>query len=311
MAAMTTLWQGREQLASLSPADRGFQYGDGFFTTMLFLEDRVINWEAHWRRLTQSAQRLAFPKLNFADIHFAVQQSLDALFSEQVDASKSSFVVKLIFSRGQGGRGYLPPAESVVTLMVQLSPAPISIESDPARQNLLLSILCMPPLTVSLCQTESAVQSQLAGIKHLNRLENVLARTEVTARAEEEGIMLNALGEVVGGTQSNLVVVKDKVLLTPALTHSGVEGTARFQLSQLAQGWGYGWQETNLSEADLFDGEELFLINAVRGIMPIRRLQGREFSIIVGEQLQAKWRQWQLEHAQPWSTLVDDQSAKS
>lgn len=285
-------WVDGQPQEQIEIADRALQYGDGFFTTMLVGGNRLFNWPAHWRRLQSSTERLGFAALD--------ETSLLALLSPvlqkavELRQTQPFCVVKIIVSRGIGGIGYQPPADAVGRVIIQLLPHPVF-----RTENELMAPL--PPIDAMLCETQASIQPQLAGLKHLNRLENVLARAELAASTTQffgEGVMLNADEEVISGTQSNLFVIQEQTLLTPPLTRCGVEGTTRYQLQLLAERLGLVWQEQLLTIQNLQGAQALFFSNAVRGIMPVQHLFHNGVNVATYEveavvQIQQAWSDWQ------------------
>ncbi len=290
---ITTIING-SLIDAVSVRDRGLQYGDGFFTTMLVTGDQLLNWPGHWRRLLQAGSRLQFPSIDEQELFTQVKQAI-AVFNYTKSSVESNKIVKIIFTRGVGGIGYQMPEIPQISTILQVTLAPIQIEREPATH---LPIFAQPQvIELGLCETLCGIQPQLAGLKHLNRLENVLARSEIARKGLAEGLMLNAYQQVIGGTQSNLFLIKDNNLITPLLTDSGVEGTTRYQLSQLAASLGFVWQESTLGLTDLMQADELFLTNAVRGIMPVKLFNQRAYTNIKTLEIHQAWSNWQRENA--------------
>jgi 4-amino-4-deoxychorismate lyase len=290
---MTTIING-SLIDSVSVADRGLQYGDGFFTTMLVTGDQLLNWPGHWRRLQQSARRLQFPAIDEQVLFTQVKQAV-AVFNYTKSTIDSNKVVKIIFTRGAGGIGYQMPEVPQITTILQVTLAPVDVAREVDTN---LPIFTQPvAIDLGLCETLCGIQPQLAGLKHLNRLENVLGRTEIAVQGLAEGVMLNAYQQVVCGTQSNLFLLQGNRLITPKLADSGVEGTTRYQLSQLAERLDLVWQESIVVVADLIQADELFLANAVRGIVPVKRFQETTFSTEKTLEIHQAWSNWQRENA--------------
>ncbi|MBF6058530.1 aminodeoxychorismate lyase [Thiomicrorhabdus heinhorstiae] len=266
MNAQPIIWVNGRRQADLPVTDRGLQYGDGFFTTALIVCGRLLNWQAHWRRLQNSAVRLKMPELCQASLLAEIKNALAELTSIETHAD-NAWILKILITRGSGGRGYQPPREAEITRILQFSHTTDAFSCGASA----IELPIQAAMSIPVCITLSGMQPQLAGIKHLNRLENVLARAEL--EESPEGLMLNGAGEVIGGTQSNLFVVKDGRLLTPILDLSGVEGTCRYQLLRLAEEQMQGAQEVRLKLLDLQGADSVFLANAVRGIMPVRELK--------------------------------------
>lgn len=282
------IWVDGVKQTQLAVQDRAVQYGDGFFTTLLLMQGKVFNWPAHWRRVQTSAERLGFPAFNEEQLLMSLRQALAELSAER---QADPLMAKLIVTRGIGGAGYTPPPEPIPRIIWQLAEHPLYRQVEDFRQ-------APQALTLGICQTQAAIQPQLAGLKHLNRLDNVLARAELVEQNLPEGIMLNAFGEVVSATQANLFVLKDKRLLTPVLQYSGVAGTTRAQLLQLAPQLGFEVVEQRLTLADIEQADELFVTNALRGIMPVERLEERRFAVTQSVALQRRWCDWQWAQAQ-------------
>ncbi|WP_319381424.1 aminodeoxychorismate lyase [Thiomicrorhabdus sp.] len=259
-------WVNGLRCAELSVSDRGLQYGDGFFTTAVIACGQLLNWSAHWRRIRNSAERLDFPEISEALLMDETAKAFQALNVSSGLASQT-WILKILITRGSGGRGYQPPLEPKLSRILQFSRSPEDFVCSEAA----VTLPIQPSISIGVCRTRAAIQPQLAGIKHLNRLENVLARAELGA--VPEGIMLNGDNDLVGGTQSNLFILKNGCLLTPELSKCGVEGTTRYQLMNLARTCFRGGREARLQLSDLAEADSVFLANAVRGIMPVRSLE--------------------------------------
>jgi len=194
-----------------------------------------------------------------------------SLCSGEMDA-----VLKIIVTRGTGERGYAPPAQAVTTRVLSLSSA-VVFPSTHYRDG----------VSVRVCDTRLADNPTLAGIKHLNRLEQVLARAEWHAEGEgmpvAEGLMLDYDNNVIEGSMSNLFCVQKggsgPVLKTPPLTQCGVKGITRENIIKVAEVAGISVQETTLRLADLYRSQELFLCNTLMGIWPVRQLEEQLFPV--------------------------------
>jgi 4-amino-4-deoxychorismate lyase len=254
--------------------DRGLAYGDGFFTTLLVKQHTPIHWTAHWQRLDLSAQRLGFPKLDPSILWSQLTLAL-------AEANDGLNVIKIIITRGVGGQGYTPPhlEDTHPNILIQLLPFPMpglpkNSQAWPEFQ-----------LKVVLSQIQLSHQTHLlAGLKHLNRLENVLARQALPTFCEE-AVMMDEQQQVISGTQANLVVLKNQVLYTPDLGRSGVQGTFLTALAQYAMSIGYQFKVKSLCWEDLITADELWMCNAVRGVMPIIQLEQQSFNIQQGQKV--------------------------
>jgi len=254
----------------ISVLDRGFQYGDGLFETLRISAGKPRRWAQHMARMTVGCQtlRIAMPESTL-------------LLSEvmRLCSGEGDGVLKITITRGTGERGYAPPAQTASTRVLSLSSAvvfPAAYYRD--------------GVSVRVCDTRLADNPILAGIKHLNRLEQVLARAEWQEGEEErestqvaEGLMLDNNNNVIEGTMSNLFCVQESgsgsVLKTPLLTHCGVKGITRENIINVAEAAGIPVQETTLELADLYRSQELFLCNTLMGIWPVRQLEEQHFDV--------------------------------
>jgi len=246
---MTTLINGEPE-SRIEAMDRGLQFGDGVFETIRLEAGRPALWARHWARLCLGLDRLGIPRPG-------EQDCLDELAMASLDVAS---MAKLIVTRGPGPRGYAPPARARPTRIV-MGGAALDI---PGTSDI---------LRLGVCRTRVA-RSPLPGCKHLNRLENVLARRE-WAEDWDEGLMLDAGGRVRCGTQSNVFVLEDGVLLTPGLSAYGVAGTRRGWLLDNAQAFGLPVHETSLTLARVRRGDAVFLTSARLGLHRAALVSGK------------------------------------
>ena len=228
--------------------DRGQAYGDGLFETMRAHRGTLPWWDAHWTRLARGCERLAIALPDQAQ----VRANADALLPDGGDA-----VLKLLVIRGGGARGYAPPVDAPSNWQLERHPLPA-----PATGGLRLRW----------CDTRIAVQPLLAGIKHCNRLEQVLARAECVAADADEGLVRDTDGHVVSATSANVFVFRDGAWSTPPLQRCGVAGTCRAALMAPLRA-----QEALMAVAAVESADAVFLCNAVRGILPVASLGARSW----------------------------------
>lgn len=243
---------------NLSCLDRGLHYGDGLFETLLHEGGLVKYWSLHWRRLIHGCERLNLPlpdedKL-LADV-------------EQVTNGLQSAVVKIIYTRGVTGRGYAY-AQCRPNCIVMDFPIP-----QYPRHN------SEQGVELYLCNTRLAHQPLLAGVKHLNRLENVLARNEWQDAQIAEGLLCCMDGNVIEGTMSNIFMVKDGMLNTPDLSRCGVKGITRQRIMQMAAEQHIAVSEKQISLEALAQADEVFVCNTIIGIWPVKKVGSMEFMI--------------------------------
>lgn len=240
--------QPTDRAHAVSMDDRGLQYGDGLFETALLTAGRIRYLEDHLQRLEAGCLRLAIPCPERA-----------TLLKElgQLTAGRGEGILKIIVTRGSGGRGYRPPERVAPTRILALHP-PVQNTASPGTG-----------IAMRWCETRLGRNPVLAGIKHLNRLEQVLAQAEWQDPAIEEGLMLDTEGEVVAATSGNLFLVREGVLCTSDLRYCGIRGVMRGRVIEAARSLGMPVEEQPLWPNDVDSASELFVTNAVRGVRPV------------------------------------------
>ncbi|HEY1076334.1 MAG TPA: aminodeoxychorismate lyase [Fontimonas sp.] len=235
---------------------RALHYGDGVFRTVLHAGGRLVDWDRHMVKLAADCAALQLAMPNEA-------QLLDE--ARQIVAGSPDAIVKIIVSRAAAARGYRPPGTASERWLIA-SAAP---DLNRAAQR---DGICIDWSSVTL-----AAQPLLAGVKHLNRLEQVLASRDWPAGIDER-LLCDASGQVICGTRSNLFCLTDGRLLTPALNQCGIAGIMRGKLIELAQTLGLDVGIQPLTPAALHAADEVFVCNAVIGIWPVRALGTRQWA---------------------------------
>jgi 4-amino-4-deoxychorismate lyase len=251
---------------------RGLAYGDGVFETMRAHRGAIHWWAAHWARLAHGAKVLGIRLPSQA----LVQAERDALLRNAPDAT-----IKLMLIRGSGGRGYAPDRDAAPLWWLSAHPLPSPLSSA---------------VRLRWCETRLSAQPKLAGLKHCNRLEQVLARAEwdalvslsdagsgetdsgeTDAAACDDGLMRDEAGAVIAATSANLFVFRHAegggAWFIPRLDRCGIAGICRgWALTALAA------REVTLTPEDVESADAVFLCNAVRGILPVAQLGARRWS---------------------------------
>jgi 4-amino-4-deoxychorismate lyase len=235
----------------VSTLDRGLHYGDGVFETIAVRAGTPLLWNRHLRRLQAGAARLGMAP---------PRGDMLKAWATRVCAGHDRAVLKLIVTRGIGGRGYRsgPTTPTAVVLVYAWPEYPPNVQDG---------------IAVRICDTRLAHQPRLAGIKHLNRLEQVLARAEWEDDFGE-GLMLDQTDYVIEGTMSNLFAVIDNELRTPDLQACGVAGVMRGLVLETASAW-LPARVAPLRSKDLMRASEVFLTNSLIGIWPVGKLVDR------------------------------------
>ena len=249
--------------------DRGLAYGDGVFRTLRAVDGRPLHWLRHCAKLSSDCAALGIP-CPLEAVLLAEVQSVCAGFAHAA--------VKIMVTRGSGPRGYAPPQPCVPTRIVMAEPRALAPKNSGG-------------VTLHLCRLRLAHQPALAGIKHLNRLENVLARAEWSDPAVAEGLLLDQDGFAIGGTMSNLFIVEADTLVTPDLSRCGVAGVTRARVIDLAAKARVTCSVDQLLLQRVIDADEVFLVNSLIGLWPIARLAERAWKPGVLTQQVSEWLQ--------------------
>ena len=247
-----------KRIDTVSALDRGLAYGDGVFRTLVLRAGKAVAWPSHYATLAADCTRLHLACPAETSLH-------DDL--TQIAAQAPDCVVKITVTRGVGQRGYAMPAHLVGVRIVASSALPAYPQA-----------YYDDGIVARVCDFRLARQPALAGIKHLNRLENVLARSEWQDADITEGILLDTQDQVIGGCMSNLFIRLGNTLLTPALTHSGIAGVTRARLLALAPRLNLSVQVQALALPALFAADEVMLCNSVIGIWRVRQLGDKHWT---------------------------------
>jgi 4-amino-4-deoxychorismate lyase len=239
-------------------SDRGLHYGDGLFETLAVVKGVPRLWDRHMSRLSRGEAILGLP---------ATDKQLLRDEADRLCHGASQGVLKLILTRGSGGRGYRPPVHPAPRRLLSLHPWP-EYPAHWYRQGMRLR----------LCETRCSCQPRLAGVKHLNRLDQVLARNEWQDPEIAEGVMCDEQGRVVCVTQGNLFLLTEGRLSTPDLCHAGVAGVMRELVIDSANALGIPVEVTEIPLESLYCADALFVTNAILGVCAVGRLNEQTYS---------------------------------
>jgi 4-amino-4-deoxychorismate lyase len=244
---------GREEPA-LHVLDRGLNYGDGLFETARVRNGTLRFVEAHLARLRQGCERL--------QMSCPEREILTDIATIVGDTNEA--ILKIVLTRGQSGRGYRPAADSTPNRILSLHDAPLPTD--------------IPALRLRWCAMRLSRNERLAGIKHLNRLEQVLAQGEWAPSEADEGLMMDTAGEVVCATAANVFLVRQDILTTPDLRFCGVHGVMRAQVLEAAKAAGLTISIEPVWPDDFAEASEVFITNAVWGIRSVGSLDELQWS---------------------------------
>ena len=250
-------WVDGQPADNVPADDRGLAYGDGLFETLLVRGKRPRFLDAHLARLQSGCARLRIP--------FSSARELRAEIDAAAALAPPLAVLKIIVTRGSAlRRGYAADGAEI-----------------PRRVVSLWNASPLPSLTDGVALVRASIrvadQPALAGIKHLNRLENVLAAQEARAADAFDALMLGADDRLVSGAMSNLFLVKSGVVRTPRVDKAGVAGVMRGIVIRECAALGLELVEQRLTLEDLFAADEAFITNARIGVVPVRRVGEHAF----------------------------------
>lgn len=254
------LIDGEAAGTQISPLDRGLHFGDGVFETIACRNGQARFLSLHLDRLTTSCERLGIASLNVPDIRLEIAQAA---------AGATHSLIKLIVTRGVAfARGYgFSGQESATRVLLRYA---WPQEDANARTT---------GVQVGIARMRLGENAALAGMKHLNRLEQVLARSELPGAEAAELLLFSSSGQLVSGTMSNVFVVRKDRVVTPRVDLCGVAGVMRRVVLREAGKAGVQSEEGLLSESDLQAADEVFLTNARIGISPVRKVGSRALAV--------------------------------
>lgn len=241
---------------TLASSDRGLNFGQGVFTCIKIVGGKPQLWHEHMALLQQGCAALRFP---ISAVEKLVKRDLGLI-------PKADLRLRITLTAGLGSNTLSMPSDFQPTRILHIEPCQYATPQ-------------LEGIVARLCDTPLARQPQLAGIKHLNRLEQVLARAEWRDGAISEGLMLDTAGFIVGGTRSNVFWVRNGELVTPDLGQAGVRGAMRAAVFKLAQLQRLSLREVREPFATLQDAEELFFCNSADGILPVKALAQKQYAV--------------------------------
>jgi 4-amino-4-deoxychorismate lyase len=240
----------------VTTTSRGLNYADGLFETLSVHNGRPRRWQAHMDRLGAGCERLglAMPP-----------QSILLREVQTVSAGLSDAVVKIVLTREASGRGYMPSEDKNCTRIVSAHTFPDGI-AERVRNG----------IKARVCELRLGIQPVLGGLKHLNRLEQVMASTELRDTDALEGILLDHEGHVVSAISANIFLVFEDRLMTPRLDLCGVRGVIR---GQILTDFGARCEQRRIMLDMLLEADEVFVCNSVRGIVPLIAIDDHEYPV--------------------------------
>ncbi len=251
---MSNWYKDGEVLHHIPIDDRGFQYGDGLFETIAIRAGTARLWPLHMQRLARGCESLGFQVPEERRLIEGLKQAM-----RHSEASHNYGTVKIVLTAGSGQRGY--GRVRCVTPSVYFG-----ADSSSARP----AAFYRDGIVVAMCKTRLAVNSPLAGLKTLNRLEQVLARSEFDGCEQFEGLTMDTDDNIICGTMSNVFFVTDSTISTPSLRRCGIEGVMRRHIIETLNKRGLATQLLSLRRDNLHRVDEVFVANSQFGVLPVR-----------------------------------------
>jgi 4-amino-4-deoxychorismate lyase len=250
-----------EYINQVSLSDRSVQFGDGCFTTLLVTKGIAEFWSAHRQRLMQGCERLS--------INFSAWELLEKSVYE-LSQKHNKAVLKVIISRGIGGRGYGTDESAVPSFFISQHAFPNHYLEWQAQG-----------IALSLSPILLAKQPLLAGIKHLNRLEQVLIKQQLQHTTFDDVIVCDTDKHLVESSAANLFWCIGNTWFTPDLSQSGVDGVMRNQVLRYFKQQGIAVKLVKIGSEALLKAEQLFLCNSVMKVIPARNFQANPQAQVV------------------------------
>lgn len=237
---------------SVSPLDRSFNYGDGFFTTMLVKSGQIQLWPLHLARLQQAAKRLHFSSINWTQLAQDVSAAI----------TQADQVIKVLISRGEGGRGYSSANVDKPNVYISCAEAPN------------YSVWQQQGIHLGIAELKLAIQPALAGIKHTSRLEQVLIKQQLLHSEFDDLLVFDQQNFACEASAANVFFHRQDQWYTPCLNRAGVAGVMRQQLMEHIRVRQVDWTLDELSNIDA-----IFICNALMGIVPVRQFVAKKLDM--------------------------------
>ncbi len=243
---------GKEQ-SDISIFNRNFQYGDGLFETCIVRDNYILFWEKHLSRLEIGCRKLKIKNIEESLWLKDIKKALSL-------TSKKNCVLKLVLSRGNTERGYSYPDDILPVRVVIVS----ELKNTHAKES----------YSLEYAQSGYHSNPNLAGIKHCNRIEQILARSSLKA---DEAIMLDENQNIISVTQGNIYFIFGQRLVTPRLDRCGVVGSRRSLILELAESIELHVEQIDISINEVKKADEVFISNSIIGIQSVNSIEDFQF----------------------------------
>jgi 4-amino-4-deoxychorismate lyase len=262
VSGATAVWVDGVSAQSLPLPDRGLDFGDGLFETLLLRGDTVLFSNLHLQRLKRGLEALYFPAC-LAEVTRLLEAAAAAIGVKNWRWS----ALRITVTRGSGPRGYGPPSNPKPRIIM------VATELGPDYGKIL------SPASLTLSSVRWPTQPALAGLKHLNRLEQVIAAREYRLAGADEALMLNQSGQPISVVAGSLFLHNEGCLITAPLGDCGIAGTRReLIMRRWGPALGLAIEETVLTPQQVEDADEVFYSNSLVGLRPVASFGGRSWA---------------------------------
>lgn len=240
----------------ISPFDRAFQYGDGIFRTFVVENKKVLHWKHHYQKIVEDCLALKIIPPKEKDLLI----DIDTLFK-----SNKKSVGKFIISRGNSERGYKFSEDIVHNRFLIKTEMPI-YPKEYFEQGVNLFV-CKQKLSTSI----------LSGVKHLNRLENIIARQEWKGDYYFDGILLDQHGHVIECISCNIFMRIGNTIYTPKIKQVGIKGVTRGLIIKTSIKLGFKIKETTFKLDKLLQSDEVLITNSLFGVLQVKEIKKKSW----------------------------------
>ena len=239
--------------------DRSVQYGDGVFETIAVYDKKPEFWIDHFKRLKKGCKIL---KIKCPSEKF-LKKEIKKFFTK---LKLKKFILKIIISRGKGGRGYKLPETMKPVRILGMYKWP-----NYPKKNISEGV------NLNICKTKLSQQPSLSGIKHLNKLEQIIARSEWTNKFISESIMLDNKNNVVEGTMSNIFGIKNNNFIVPEIKFAGIHGIMRKIIIDILKRKKEKYLIKEINIQSFLKMDEIFICNSIFGVWPVIKIKNKKF----------------------------------
>lgn len=240
--------------------NRGFLFGDGFFESMRMEDGRILLRDLHEQRVLKSLGVLNLDQSGIPSIQNIEKMAID--LAERNDLRK---LVRIRWSIYRDGGGLYTPETTKVGFTLNVSELDHKITFSESG------------VSAGIYNDQKKVFGELSPIKSLSAQLYINAAMYAVKNGWDESIMINHHDEIMEGHSSNIFILKDGIWMTPAIQSGCINGVMRKSILEQMRASNILVNEVAFKTEELLDADEIFFSNAIKGIYPVRQLQGKKF----------------------------------